>query len=150
MPIPNDPSPSEVFGHAQNTSLYNCAFSHISGHAISPTVNGINLFFDFGNFQSQSPLLSDDQEQQPPLGQNAILHGHPAPGKSKNPFAQGSLYGNMYITSIVQADGSSKDPPVTHSSSEPSSPPGSFWGDRPLQQQVSVSSCSPSNINTIK
>ena len=88
MPGPNHPP--EFFSGAQNPSLHDSILSNTSGHLIS--VNVANHFTP-GNFHSLAQLSSENQypSLQSAFGQMMeeypTMHGPPATGKSKNPFA---------------------------------------------------------------
>ena len=145
MPSPNNPPASEFFNAAQNASFQDSILSNTSGHVISVRV--VN-HFPPGNLAQLSP---DNQDLQPPFGQmteeSPFVHSHPAPGKSNNPFAvngndpEVETTGTSHLTYFAQANDFDIDPPFTNSSNESYFDPSSFWGDGPLQHQVSVSSC---------
>ena len=106
-----------------------------------------------GIFQPLAQSSSNNQGLQSPYGQMMkeypIIHGPMAPGKSNNPFVvnrndlEVETTGTSHHTYFVQADYFDIEPTFTNSSNESYSEPSSFWGDGPLQHQIStMSSCS--------
>ena len=113
MPSPNNPPTPEFFSAAQNPSLHDSILSNTSGHLISVNVSN---HFTPGSFHSLAQLSSENQDLQSAFGQMMeeypTMHGPPAPGKSKNPFAlnrndlEVETTGTSYLIfwSVTQAD----------------------------------------------